>query len=237
MFTHMTFSLLRVTLVLPFAFGCAHAVYDTDTSDFGSSGDSVTDTTGAASAPGSSDAGGGSTAVTTGLSNPAPTGSAGTESGGAAAGGSAAGSGSAGMSAGGGGATSGTGGSASGGTGSAAGAASGGSASAGGASAGSSSGGAASGGHPGTGGGGAAAGGASAAGATSGGATSGGQCDGVPTWQLTPYQSGAQVQDGGKLYTCKMGAASGWCGLAAAYEPGVGFGWTDAWDLVGPCGS
>jgi hypothetical protein len=55
----MTLSLLRVTWVLPFALGCAHAVYD-EPSDPGSTGDTVTNTTGAASATGN----GGSTTTT-----------------------------------------------------------------------------------------------------------------------------------------------------------------------------
>ena len=52
---------------------------------------------------------------------------------------------------------------------------------------------------------------------------------------MTPYVGGDQVQAGGKLYQCKSGAESGWCGLADAYAPGTGYAWKDAWDLVGPC--
>ncbi|MCX8957118.1 chitinase [Erwinia psidii] len=45
------------------------------------------------------------------------------------------------------------------------------------------------------------------------------------------YQSGDIVSNGGKNYICLSGVAA-WCsGKAAAYEPGVGFGWESAWKI------
>ncbi|AXK61780.1 MULTISPECIES: lytic polysaccharide monooxygenase [Burkholderia] len=44
------------------------------------------------------------------------------------------------------------------------------------------------------------------------------------------YKGGEIVTNNGKLYQCKSFPASGWCGQAqAAYEPGKGWAWTDAW--------
>ncbi|MBR8383905.1 MULTISPECIES: lytic polysaccharide monooxygenase [Burkholderia cepacia complex] len=44
------------------------------------------------------------------------------------------------------------------------------------------------------------------------------------------YKGGEIVTNNGKQYQCKAFPASGWCGQApAAYEPGKGWAWTDAW--------
>lgn len=48
----------------------------------------------------------------------------------------------------------------------------------------------------------------------------------------TAYQGGEIVSHGGKLYQCKPFPYAGWCGQApAAYEPGKGWAWQDAWTL------
>ncbi|KVK98994.1 glycosyl hydrolase family 18 protein [Burkholderia ubonensis] len=48
--------------------------------------------------------------------------------------------------------------------------------------------------------------------------------------QGTAYKAGDVVSNGGKLYECKPWPYSGWCGQApAAYEPGKGWAWNDAW--------
>jgi hypothetical protein len=73
-------------------------------------------------------------------------------------------------------------------------------------------------------------------GSTSGGTGGGGRCVGVATCAAGSYAAGAQVQNGINLYQCKPYPYTGWCGgEAAAYAPGSGFAWTDAWTLVGPC--
>jgi len=47
------------------------------------------------------------------------------------------------------------------------------------------------------------------------------------------YKGGDIVSNRGKAYKCKPFPYSGWCGQApAAYEPGRGWAWTDAWDEV-----
>ena len=217
MFAAMTLSLFRVALVLPLAFGCAHAVYDEqpsfdDTSnaqtagagagssntvnslpdpqaDASSSGGSV----GALGGASASNSFGGEIATGGSLSGTGSDGKSGASAGGASAGGASAGS-----------ATSN------------AGAPSAGGASAGGASAGASS-----------------AGGASA-GASSGGSSNSG-CSGVKSWTKSTYVGGDRVQSGGKLYKCKAFPYDGWCGLSTDYAPPTGFAWADAWDLVGPC--
>lgn len=46
----------------------------------------------------------------------------------------------------------------------------------------------------------------------------------------TAYKGGEIVSNNGKLYQCKPFPYAGWCGQApAAYEPGKGWAWTDAW--------
>lgn len=48
----------------------------------------------------------------------------------------------------------------------------------------------------------------------------------------TRYQAGDIVLNDGSLYQCKPFPYSGWCSLApAAYEPGKGTAWNDAWNL------
>ncbi|VBB14482.1 glycosyl hydrolase family 18 protein [Burkholderia stabilis] len=50
----------------------------------------------------------------------------------------------------------------------------------------------------------------------------------------TQYNAGDIVSNLGKLYQCKPFPYSGWCsGAPAAYEPGKGTAWNDAWTLFG----
>lgn len=50
----------------------------------------------------------------------------------------------------------------------------------------------------------------------------------------TIYQGGDKVTNAGGIYQCKPFPYSGWCGQApAAYAPGTGFAWTDAWEKIG----
>lgn len=50
------------------------------------------------------------------------------------------------------------------------------------------------------------------------------------------YVAGSRVQNLGSQYECRPWPNSGWCnGGAAAYAPGAGSAWQDAWTLVGPC--
>lgn len=227
----MMLSQIRVALVLPLAFGCAHPVYDNqptgdDTGNSLSSEQPV------------STAGGSSNNVVNSLPGvgDVDSGSAGAGSGEVELGGAPSSvggqTGAAGKSASAGASSSSAGSTASASAGSAAGGAtgsagshnsSGGAASAGAANGGSASGGTSS-----------ASGGSSSAGASSAGSTSTG-CTGVPTWALGTYKAGDQVQSKGKLYACKVYPYTGWCGVSDAYAAGVGYAWMDAWDLVGGC--
>lgn len=48
------------------------------------------------------------------------------------------------------------------------------------------------------------------------------------------YDAGDQVSNAGGVYQCKPFPYSGWCSQApAAYEPGVGYAWQDAWKKIG----
>ncbi len=78
----------------------------------------------------------------------------------------------------------------------------------------------------------AAAGSSNSAGA--GGATvNGATCAGITAW--TSGTLASVVSHNGKKYSCKI---AGWCAsTAAAYEPGVGFAWQDAWEDDGNCGN
>lgn len=49
------------------------------------------------------------------------------------------------------------------------------------------------------------------------------------------YAAGDVVTAGGKTYQCKPYPYSGWCGMGAAYAPGSGFAWSDAWNEIGSC--
>jgi chitinase len=50
------------------------------------------------------------------------------------------------------------------------------------------------------------------------------------------YVAGSRVKNVGNQYECRPWPNSGWCnGGAAAYAPGTGSSWSDAWTLVGPC--
>jgi len=52
----------------------------------------------------------------------------------------------------------------------------------------------------------------------------------------TAYTDGSLVKNAGNKYQCKPWPYSGWCaGAAAAYAPGTGTNWTDAWTLIGSC--
>ena len=229
-FALMTLSKFRVALFLPLAFGCAHAVYDgqpssddegRDTSELPVSAAGSTDVVNSppvAETPDAGEASGGKEEVSSGGAPSASAGETGTA-------GKASGTAGAGKSEGGAGPTA-TAGAPAGGSGS------GGAptTSGGAATAGSPSGGASAGAPSG----GTSAGGSSSAGAPSGGA-SGNVCSGLPTWSLKTYAAGDRITSGGKVYKCKTGAESGWCGLAEAYAPTSGFAWMDAWILVGPC--
>ncbi len=52
------------------------------------------------------------------------------------------------------------------------------------------------------------------------------------------YVAGSKVKNANNQYQCKPYPYSGWCnGSAWAYAPGTGAYWTDAWTLVGSCGT
>ncbi|MDB5257377.1 MAG: large protein [Chitinophagaceae bacterium] len=52
------------------------------------------------------------------------------------------------------------------------------------------------------------------------------------------YIAGSKVKNVNNQYQCKPFPYSGWCnGAAWAYAPGTGAYWSDAWTLVGSCGS
>jgi hypothetical protein len=52
----------------------------------------------------------------------------------------------------------------------------------------------------------------------------------------TAYTDGSLVKNVGNKYQCKPWPYSGWCsGAAAAYAPGTGTNWSDAWTLIGSC--
>ncbi|EJK56211.1 hypothetical protein THAOC_23949 [Thalassiosira oceanica] len=50
-----------------------------------------------------------------------------------------------------------------------------------------------------------------------------------------PYTEGETVGFRGRMYACLGYPYTGWCGLDAAYSPGVGSQWTSAWEVVGDC--
>ena len=50
------------------------------------------------------------------------------------------------------------------------------------------------------------------------------------------YDGGDRVRAGDAVYECKPWPQSGWCGAGAAYAPGTGWAWPDAWILIGACG-
>jgi chitinase len=63
------------------------------------------------------------------------------------------------------------------------------------------------------------------------GNTSGG-CN-VPSYvNGSSYSTGDEVQYNNKKYKCEVG---GWCSLGGAYEPGIGWAWDNAWELLGDC--
>ena len=65
---------------------------------------------------------------------------------------------------------------------------------------------------------------------------SGGDIDpSVPAYKPgAAYQAGDKVKNAGGVYQCKPFPYSGWCGQApAAYAPGEGYAWADAWDKIG----
>ena len=67
--------------------------------------------------------------------------------------------------------------------------------------------------------------------------TDGGGCAGVVQYAAgTTYTQDQQVKNLNKKYRCDI---PGWCssGAAWAYAPGEGMHWTDAWTLLGDCGT
>jgi chitinase len=68
---------------------------------------------------------------------------------------------------------------------------------------------------------------------------SGGGCAGVAQYaEGSGYVAGSKVKNAGNQYACKPYPFSGWCnGAAWAYGPGTGAYWSDAWTLVGSCGT
>ncbi|WP_414448994.1 glycosyl hydrolase family 18 protein [Burkholderia sp. 22PA0099] len=76
------------------------------------------------------------------------------------------------------------------------------------------------------------AGGSGSAGSAGGAGGAGGD---YPAYQSgSQYKAGDVVSNLGKLFQCKPFPYSGWCSMApAAYEPGKGFAWSDAWTSFG----
>ena len=65
---------------------------------------------------------------------------------------------------------------------------------------------------------------------------SGGSCSAPQYLSGTTYVAGSKVSNKGKQYECKPYPYTGWCSASpAAYEPGVGFAWADAWTDLGAC--
>lgn len=65
----------------------------------------------------------------------------------------------------------------------------------------------------------------------------GGDYDFVFPDGLASYKAGTKVlAKDGKTYQCKTGAVSGWCKIYTpgnnAYEPGLGWAWKEAWNLI-----
>src|SRR5262245_12712877 len=60
-------------------------------------------------------------------------------------------------------------------------------------------------------------------------------CEGLPAWSVRPFTAGERVESAGQAYECKPYPFTGWCGLAPAYQPGVGWAWQDAWIPLGQC--
>lgn len=58
--------------------------------------------------------------------------------------------------------------------------------------------------------------------------------DSLPTWVLGHrYQAGDKVQGrDGNRYQCRGENREAWCGMADAYEPGIGWAWPDAWTPI-----
>jgi hypothetical protein len=69
----------------------------------------------------------------------------------------------------------------------------------------------------------------------SGGGPTVDNCTGIAPWSVRTYSPGDLAESNGRLYECQPWPNSGWCGLAGAYEPGVGWAWTNAWIDLGPC--
>jgi chitinase len=69
--------------------------------------------------------------------------------------------------------------------------------------------------------------------------SSGGGCSGIAQYiENSGYVDGSKVKNAGNEYQCKPYPYTGWCnGAAWAYGPGTGTYWTDAWILIGSCGS
>lgn len=69
-------------------------------------------------------------------------------------------------------------------------------------------------------------------------AGSGGSCDGIPLYPegRGSYVAGDQVQNIDKVYQVREWPRESWANsTSAAYEPGVGYAWEDAWTYVKDC--
>jgi len=53
-----------------------------------------------------------------------------------------------------------------------------------------------------------------------------GDCSAVPQWSTRAYAPGEQVAHAGRHYQCREAPYHLWCGTGGAYEPGVGWAWT-----------
>ena len=64
-------------------------------------------------------------------------------------------------------------------------------------------------------------------------------CSSIPQYtENNGYVAESKVKNVNNQYQCKPYPYSGWCnGAAWAYAPGTGAYWTDAWTLIGSCGS
>jgi aryl-phospho-beta-D-glucosidase BglC (GH1 family) len=64
-------------------------------------------------------------------------------------------------------------------------------------------------------------------------------CSGIPDYlENGGYTVGSKVKSDNNRYECKPWPFSSWCnGAAWAYEPGSGAYWSDAWNVLGSCGS
>lgn len=57
-------------------------------------------------------------------------------------------------------------------------------------------------------------------------------CTNLPSYSVSTVTTGQLVKHQNRAYRCDVG---GWCSLGGAYEPGVGWAWTNAWSDLGGC--